>query len=225
MTRLLRLLIGVIAVGLVVSGCSFHGAYDLPLPGGADLGSHPITVEAEFGDVLDLVPHSSVKVDNVDVGQVSAIHLVDDGRAARVTMRIRGGLALSSDSTARIEQTSLLGEKYVALTTGRASTPLKDGAELGPGRARSDLQSGDQASIVVVQGGIHRQHSHFRPLSSCMAAIVTLSLAWNGPRPLDLSFERSHRALTGPGAQSAGCHAHLAGGALPAPARPPGAEP
>ena len=58
---------------LVLTGCSaMPSAYDLPLPGGADLGDRPYRVTVEFDDVLDLVPHAGVKVDDVAVGKVSS---------------------------------------------------------------------------------------------------------------------------------------------------------
>ena len=52
----------------MLSGCSI---YDAPLPGGADTGDNPITVKVMFRDVLDLVPQSTVKVDDVTVGKVT----------------------------------------------------------------------------------------------------------------------------------------------------------
>ena len=61
--------------------CLSNGVYDTPLPGGADLGSHPMKITADFDDVLDLVPQSSVKVDNVAVGRVATISLNPDGAA------------------------------------------------------------------------------------------------------------------------------------------------
>ena len=68
---------------LVLSGCS---VYDVPLPGGADTGDNPMKVTVMFRDVLDLVPQSTVKVDDVTVGKVNAIKLKGyiaevDGRA------------------------------------------------------------------------------------------------------------------------------------------------
>lgn len=57
------------AAALSLSGCGLGavsgGVYEAPLPGGADVGEDPITLSAEFSDVLDLVPQSSVKIDNV----------------------------------------------------------------------------------------------------------------------------------------------------------------
>jgi phospholipid/cholesterol/gamma-HCH transport system substrate-binding protein len=124
----------VAAVVLAVSatGCGLSGgAYEMPLPGGAEVGEHPMTITAEFGDVLDLVPHSGVKVDHVDVGRVIAIELADGGRSAIVTMEVRSDLELTTDSTARVQQTSLLGEKYVALELGSSSEALADGGRIG----------------------------------------------------------------------------------------------
>ncbi len=110
------------------AGCGLTGGvYEMPLPGGADVGDQPMTITAEFGDVLDLVPHSGVKLDHVDVGEVTGIELAPDGRSAVVTLRIRSDLTLSADTTARIQQTSLLGEKYVALETGTSPETLADG--------------------------------------------------------------------------------------------------
>ena len=51
---------GVLALtgSLLLGGCGFS-PYQLPLPGGADLGDEPYTVEIQFRDVLDLVPKST----------------------------------------------------------------------------------------------------------------------------------------------------------------------
>ncbi len=46
-----------------------------------------MTVKVEFADVLDLVPQSTVKVNDVSVGKVTAIDL--EGYQALVTMQLR----------------------------------------------------------------------------------------------------------------------------------------
>ena len=95
---------------LLAGGCS---AASLPLPGGPRAEGKQITVRADFADVLDLVPRSSVKIDEVTVGEVTDIEL--NGWTARVTMRIPASAKLPDDARAELKQTSLLGEKYVAL--------------------------------------------------------------------------------------------------------------
>ncbi|MEU6932466.1 MlaD family protein [Streptomyces sp. NPDC046385] len=106
----------------------FDGVEDLPLPGGADLGSHPYTVTAELTDVLSLVPQAAVKVNDVAVGRVTRIEPGSDGWTARVTLRINGDVRLPADANARLEQSSLLGEKYIQLVA-----PLRTGTSTGTG--------------------------------------------------------------------------------------------
>ncbi|MFF9343948.1 MULTISPECIES: MCE family protein [unclassified Streptomyces] len=110
----------------------FDGIEDLPLPGGADLGAHPYTVTAEIADVLSLVPQSAVKVNDVAVGRVTAIELDPATWSARVTLKINGDVRLPADTGARVEQSSLLGEKYVQLVApppgGTATGPVRQAA-------------------------------------------------------------------------------------------------
>jgi len=106
-----------IAAALTLSSCSFGGIYDIPLPGGAALGDHPYTVRAQFSDVLDLVPQAGVKVNEVPVGRVESIGLTPDGWHAEVTMEINGDVHLPANALANIRQSSLLGEKYVELSS------------------------------------------------------------------------------------------------------------
>ena len=96
---------------LVLSGCS---VYDAPLPGGADTGDNPMTVKVMFRDVLDLVPQSTVKVNDVTVGKVTAVDL--KGYVAQVTVQVPGDIDLPDNARAQIRQTSLLGEKFVELS-------------------------------------------------------------------------------------------------------------
>lgn len=114
---------GALVAGLTLSGCGFQGLYSASLPGGANLGDHPFTITAYFQDVLDLVPQSSVKVNDVPVGKVTAIALdncpVPNSTAthwcARVKLEVNGSVDLPANAQAEVSQTSLLGEKYVAL--------------------------------------------------------------------------------------------------------------
>ncbi|QKW06249.1 MCE family protein [Streptomyces sp. NA04227] len=139
-----RPLAGALALGLLISlavgGCSaapddlgLPAIEDLPLPGGADLGDHPYEVTAQIADVLSLVPQSSVKVNDVDVGRVTDIELADGAWTARVTMRINGDVRLPAETSARVEQSSLLGEKYIQL--------------IAPARKREPQQHAKQAAL------------------------------------------------------------------------------
>lgn len=131
MRRRAAVVAAVAVAGLTLTGCGFQGLYSAPLPGGADVGAHPYTITAYFGDVLDLVPQSAVKVNDVPVGKVTGIALDNCTVAgssrpqwcARVKLEVNGSVQMPANSLAEIQQTSLLGEKYVAIVrpTGAAS--------------------------------------------------------------------------------------------------------
>jgi phospholipid/cholesterol/gamma-HCH transport system substrate-binding protein len=126
MTRL-KLLVLALLGSLLVSGCGID-VYKLPLPGGTDVGDHPMTVHIMFRDVLDLVPQSTVKVNDVNVGKVTDVSL--DGYTADVTVQLRRDVKLPDNAEATIRQTSLLGEKFVSLAapeTGASADLLQSG--------------------------------------------------------------------------------------------------
>ncbi|GAA1683809.1 MCE family protein [Fodinicola feengrottensis] len=116
--RKLSVLLVAVLAGALLASCGsggYKGIYDLPLPGGADLGAHPYRITAQFADVLDLVPQSAVKVNEVAVGRVESIDLPTNGWTANLTLLINANVKLPADSYAWLEQSSLLGEKYVEL--------------------------------------------------------------------------------------------------------------
>lgn len=124
---------------LFLTGCGvphFSGIEQVPLPGGADLGDHPYEITADFGDVLSLAPQSSVKVNDVAVGRVTKISLAPGSWQARVTMKVNGKIDLPANAYAHLEQSSLLGEKYIQL-----SPP-------GKGTARGTLADGDRIPLT-----------------------------------------------------------------------------
>jgi phospholipid/cholesterol/gamma-HCH transport system substrate-binding protein len=123
----LRLLVLALLGSLTLTGCGID-IYKLPLPGGTDVGDHPLTVHIMFRDVLDLVPQSTVKVDDVSVGKVTDVSL--DGSTADVTVQLRRDVQLPDNAVATIRQTSLLGEKFVSLAppeSGASANPLQNG--------------------------------------------------------------------------------------------------
>ena len=116
-------------VAALAAGCSLN-LEDYTLPGGADVGEDPMQVAVRFDDVLDLVLQSSVKVNGLDAGRVAGISLADDGWTAEVDIVLRDDLGLPENVEASIQQTNLLGEKFVQLTPPDDEPPtgeLSDG--------------------------------------------------------------------------------------------------
>jgi len=176
MTTLLRrtpVLVLVLALAFVLSSCRFDGAYDLPLPGGKAVDpDDAITVTAEFTDALNVVPRTAVMVDDVPVGQVSRIDRV--GWHARVTMQLRKDLDLPANTVAEIRQTSLLGEKYVALIDPVDTAPtgrLAEGDDIplsSTGRNPEVEEVLGALSFVLSGGGIGQLHTISTELNKMM---------------------------------------------------------
>ncbi len=137
---------------LVLSGCKFNGAASFPLPGGIGGGGYKVNIE--FTDVLDLVPQSAVKVNDVTVGSVSDIKLT--GFTARVTVSLLKNVVLPENTTAALRQTSLLGEKFVSLDRPTdAQGRLRDGMTIPLARTtrNSDIEEVLGALSLVLNGG------------------------------------------------------------------------
>ncbi|WP_369374889.1 MCE family protein [Streptomyces sp. cg36] len=139
----------VTGLALLPGGCtlpSLGGVEDLPLPGGAALGSHPYRVTAVFKDVTSLFPQSSVKVNDVPVGRVEKITVSRGDWLAHVTMKVNGKVRLPADAYANLEQSSLLGEKYVQLIAP-GDLAARPGA---PARPRTAQPAGRLADGAVI---------------------------------------------------------------------------
>ncbi|OLF13619.1 MCE family protein [Actinophytocola xanthii] len=173
------------AVLALVAGCASvscstvgtDGIYDLPLPGGADLGEHPYRVTVQFADVLDLVPQAAVKVNDVVVGQVESIGLGgEDGWTAQVVLALNGDVALPADAVASLRQSSLLGEKFVELAEPYrqrgAPAPadrLADGAVITADRTNRHTEVEEvfgALSLLLNGGGIGQLQTINRELSN-----------------------------------------------------------
>lgn len=188
------------AVAVLTAGCGsggFQGLYGVPLPGGADLGERPIRVTAQFADVLDLVPQAGVKVKDAPVGRVDTIDLAPDGRTAMVTMLVDGDVVLTGDVRAELRQSSLLGEKFVELSTPRASKSterLADGAVIPVERTNRNPEIEEALgalSLLLNGGGLDQIQTIAKELDA--------ALAGNEPRIRSLlsTVERIARDLDG----------------------------
>lgn len=149
--------VGVTAVVTALAGCSMN-LEDYTLPGGADVGETPMTVAVQFDDVLDLVLQSTVKVNGLDAGRVSGVSLAEDGWTAQVDIVLRDDLELPANVEASIQQTNLLGEKFVQLTPPTDEPPtgrLSDGDLITTSHTRTatDIEQVLGALSLLLNGG------------------------------------------------------------------------
>ena len=171
-------------VAALAAGCSMN-LEDYTLPGGADVGENPMSVAVQFDDVLDLVVQSSVKVNGLDAGRVTGISLADDGWTAKVDVVLRDDVNLPANVEASIQQTNLLGEKFVQLTPPEGEAPegrLADGDVITSSNTRTATaieQVLGALSLLLNGGGVDRIQpivKEMRSLTGGREAELTRSL-------------------------------------------------
>lgn len=141
--RPLRHSLATLAVlALVATGCSDPFASD------------KTRVTATFDDVIDLVPGSGVRLNDVTVGTVDTVALTEDNRA-EVTMAIDPDQPVPAEVEAMLARTSVLGERYVDLvpTSDSPDCCIADGTIIAQTSMRADLEnlvnSGAELLITV----------------------------------------------------------------------------
>ncbi len=91
-------------------------------------GSQPsYTVYASFSDIGGLKVKAPVKAAGVVVGRVSDIRLDPESYWAKVTLQLDKQYAFSSDVSAQILTSGLLGEQYIGLMQGGDPEQLAEG--------------------------------------------------------------------------------------------------
>ena len=158
------------AAAFALSGCGFS-PYALPLPGGADTGDDPYTIKVAFRDVLDLVPQSAVRVNDVAVGKVKKVKL--NGWTAVVELEMNRDAKLPDNAEASIRQTSLLGEKFVSLAAPEAGgTGTLDDGDVIPlersGRNPEIEEVLGAASLLFNGGGLEKTQTIVQELNKTL---------------------------------------------------------
>ncbi|MGQ9409246.1 MCE family protein [Mycolicibacterium gilvum] len=155
--RAARRAVAIAAAALMTTtACSFDGVSSLPLPGTVGRGDGATTYTVALANVGTLEPNSPVMIDDVVIGSVSRIGIVD--RHAEVGIRVKAGVEIPANAIATVGQTSLLGSMHLEL-----AAPLGEPAVgvLAPGSsigldASSTHPSTEQtlaALSTVINGG------------------------------------------------------------------------
>ncbi len=110
-----------------VCGLVALGALSLGLSGCGGATGGTITTSASFSDAGTLALGAPVKLADVSVGNVTSISL--DGNRAKVTMSIERRADVPANVVAKINRTTILGERFVDLVVPRhAKGSLRNGA-------------------------------------------------------------------------------------------------
>jgi phospholipid/cholesterol/gamma-HCH transport system substrate-binding protein len=162
-------LVAVLAVA-TLSGCGFHGANSIKLPGTKGGGPGSYTIQAQMPDVQNLEQNSRVRVNDVTVGTVTSIEL--QAWHAVVTMTIDGDVDLPANATATLGQTSLLGSVHLELAPPAGVAPqgkLKAGSMIplaSAGAYPSTERTLAAVSLLVNGGGLGQIQDIIKALST-----------------------------------------------------------
>ncbi|WP_374339392.1 outer membrane lipid asymmetry maintenance protein MlaD [Leeia sp.] len=119
-------------VGLLVAagmGAMLFLALKVSNPAG--FGDEPsLILNASFNNIGGLKVNAPVKSSGVVIGRVNRIQFNPKTHQADVTLTLNTTAAFSTDTSAEILTSGLLGEQYIGLATGAEATNLKSGGRI-----------------------------------------------------------------------------------------------
>lgn len=99
------------------------------------------SLTARFNSVSGLHPGADVELAGVPVGRVVAIALDAERAQAVVTLHVRKGVRLSSDTIASVKTSGLIGDKYISLAPGGSEKTLQPDGEIEETESAVDIES------------------------------------------------------------------------------------
>ena len=141
-----------IRVGLFMLACVVVGAGLIWKFGKySTAGGRQYTLNITFDNVSGLIPDANVMYAGVGIGKVRAIRLVEDGNLhATVTLGINEGIKIRRDAKFVINQSGLLGDRYVDIVPGLASTAELKHGDTVAGTASVDLTEAIRNVVEVL---------------------------------------------------------------------------
>jgi phospholipid/cholesterol/gamma-HCH transport system substrate-binding protein len=97
---------------------------------GVEIGGTTYPLTASFRSAEGVSVGTDVRLAGITVGSVTALDLDPQSYQARMTLAVRGDLAIPEDSDVKISSESLLGGSFVELTPGGSEFMLAAGDEI-----------------------------------------------------------------------------------------------
>jgi phospholipid/cholesterol/gamma-HCH transport system substrate-binding protein len=142
-----RLALAFVVAAVVTSGCAIQ-PNDHTLPGQTAVGDDGYTVKVHFDQIENLVPNSTVQMDNVVIGTVASIDTAD--WEAVVELRLLRDTPVPTDAVFSIGQKTLLGAQYVDVVV----PPKSSRTMLGDGDVVPVEQTGTYPATEQVLGAV-----------------------------------------------------------------------
>ncbi len=87
-------------------------------------------VKADFSNIAGISVGSDVRIGGIKIGSVETLDLNPKSYQAEATIRVREDVKLPKDSSAAIQSTGLIGDKFVAIEPGGDENIMKDGDKI-----------------------------------------------------------------------------------------------
>jgi phospholipid/cholesterol/gamma-HCH transport system substrate-binding protein len=127
MSRRIRSVAVVAVTAILVSSCASITVNSLPQPGSRAGGGYDIVIE--FANVLNLPDRAKVVMDGTTVGVVTRVDLKSD--RVDVVSQIDSGVNVPANTHATLQQSTVLGDTYVALERPPADQPTVSAVAAG----------------------------------------------------------------------------------------------
>jgi len=155
-----------------LTGCSFDGIQSVALPGGTGTGDSALEIIVEIPDVGTLTPNAEVKVDDVAVGTVTSLEVVDWHAEAHLSLE--PDVDLPANALAAVGVNSLLGSSYVELAPPESGAVghLASGDRIPLSRGKAypaTEQVLASASVVLNGGGLEQLGTITRELNTALS--------------------------------------------------------
>ncbi len=145
-------------LGLFVAVTAIAAVVIIEKLGSADFFTHSYHVSAQFETVQDLKVGDRVKMAGVEIGRVEDIALTTN--KVSVTLKLRDGAVVKTDSKASVKFTGLMGQNFVALDFGSPSAPKAEEGAILESVEQPDL-SAVMARLDQAAAGIKRVGDSF----------------------------------------------------------------
>jgi phospholipid/cholesterol/gamma-HCH transport system substrate-binding protein len=135
------------AVVLTVAGGFLYFAYNNSNVKSVD----GYEIKADFSNISGVGVGSDVRIGGIKVGVIESLDLDPKSYEAVVGMRIKEEVKLPKDSSAAVQSSGLLGEKFITIEPGGDEQMLKDGEAITYTQASVNLE--EMIGKFVFSGG------------------------------------------------------------------------
>lgn len=87
-------------------------------------------IKADFTNITGIAVGSDVRIGGIKIGSVESLDLDPKTYQAAAVLRVRDTVKLPKDSSAAIQSSGLLGDKFVAIEPGAEEVAMKEGDKI-----------------------------------------------------------------------------------------------